>query len=277
MKISKVLNNNAVSTLDESNQEIILLGKGLGFQKKIGDDVDESNIEQVFKNHTEHQNQLEKLIKEIPYEILGYAEHIISDASKRLNKKLNEYIYVTLTDHLNYAIERAKDGIHIKNTLMWEIQKYYKDEYQIGLDATQFINEKEGLALPDDEAGFIALHIVNAEMEDMDSNQSLEMTTMIKDILNIVRYTFDIEYNKESIAYDRFVRHVKFFVQRGINNQLENQGDPEFFHDFNEKYPREYSVAMKIKKYMESKTNIPILEEELMYLTLHILIITRNK
>lgn len=273
MKILKILNNNAVSTLNENNEEIIILGKGIGFKKTIGDEIDDTLIDKTFRSLSDKQTQFEKLVSEIPYQVLDYADTIISRASEKLDKRLNDNIYITLSDHLNYAIERYKEGIHIKNTLMWEIQRYYKDEYLVGVDAIQYINEHANIHLPEDEVGFIALHIVNAEM---DSNQSLTLPVMIKDIVNIVRYSYNIEFDESSLEYDRFVRHVKFFVERSLNNKLQKTDDPAFFHDFNKTYPKEYGVALKIKKYIENKTDVDILEEELMYLTLHIMIITRN-
>ncbi len=94
-------------------------------------------------------------------------------------------------------------------------------EYQIGLEAVDYIYHQENIKLCDDEVGFIALHIVNAEMEDSDSNKSSEITVMVKDILNIVRYSCNVEYDEESLTYDRFVRHIKFFAQRAVTNQLE--------------------------------------------------------
>lgn len=277
MKVFKILNNNAVGSYDENNQEIILLGKGIGFQKKVGEFIDKKSVEQIYVLPTNKREQYVRLVNEIPYEILTHADTIISKATKRLGRKLNDNIYITLSDHLNYALERAKEGLHIRNTLLWEIQRYYKVEYQIGLEAVDYIYHQENIKLSEDEAGFIALHIVNAEMEDTDSNKSSEITVMVKDILNIVRYSCNVEYDEDSLTYDRFVRHIKFFVQRAVSNQLEGQGDPSFYHDFNEKYPEEYNVSRKIKKFVESKTNITILEEELMYLTLHILLITRRK
>ena len=44
MIINKVINNNVLSTHDENNREIVLMGKGIGFQKKVGDEVAEDKI-----------------------------------------------------------------------------------------------------------------------------------------------------------------------------------------------------------------------------------------
>ncbi len=277
MKITRILNNNAVGSLDKDGKEIIVLSKGIGFKKKKDDDIEEDYIEKIFHSPSEKKSQFEELVEGIPYEQVRYADEIIEYASKKLNKNLNEYIYITLTDHINYAIERVKQGINFKNTLLWEIQRYYKEEYEVGLYAIDFINKEEEIELPIDEAGFIALHIVNAEMDDNDISKVSKVPGMIKDILNIVRYTFKIEFNEESLTYDRFVRHIKFFVERGTNNDYFQEEDHLIFKDFLDNYPQEFECSKNIKKHVENKTHTVIPEEELLYLTLHIVRVTRSK
>nr|1L1C_A Chain A, Transcription antiterminator licT [Bacillus subtilis]1L1C_B Chain B, Transcription antiterminator licT [Bacillus subtilis] len=48
MKIAKVINNNVISVVNEQGKELVVMGRGLAFQKKSGDDVDEARIEKVF-------------------------------------------------------------------------------------------------------------------------------------------------------------------------------------------------------------------------------------
>ncbi len=165
MKIVKVINNNVVSSVDDRNREIIVLGKGIGFQKTSGDDIQKDRIEKVFQLSTGASSQFEKLVEEIPYEYIKYTDEIVKEAVQVLGRNLNRNIYITLTDHLHFAIERYRKNIFFQNALLWEIKKFYSIEYTIGLHAVSMIKEKEGIELSVDEAAFIALHIVNAEMD----------------------------------------------------------------------------------------------------------------
>ena len=178
MKILKIMNNNAVASKDDTDREIIVLGKGIGFKKHINDEIDETSIEKIFRLPDASKGQFEKLVEEIPYEYVKYSDEVIQYASNVLGRKLNKNIYITLTDHLNFAIERQKQGVHFKNALLWEIKKFYQEEYKIGLKAIELIKNEENIELPIDEAGFIALHIVNAAM-DGKMCDSLNMPTMI--------------------------------------------------------------------------------------------------
>lgn len=130
MKISKILNNNAVVVMDK-NQEKIAIGSGVGFNKRKNDLVQTDKIEKLFT--LKENEKLQQLLLRIPEEHFILAEEIIDYAESRLNTKLNEHVRVGLTDHLSFAIEREKEGIYLKNKLLQEIKVLYKDEFEIGL------------------------------------------------------------------------------------------------------------------------------------------------
>lgn len=270
MNITKVINNNVVSSKDENENEVLIMGKGLGFQKKAGDEVDNEKIEKVFTLSDEVKGPLEQVLREIPYEHVHMANRIIHEGKKMLAKELNKNIYVTLTDHLSYAIERAAKGQVFENALLWEIKKYYPQEFACGKFAINYVKEKTGIELTEDEAGFVALHFLNAEM-DSNLQDTMNMPEMIKDILNVVKYTMMLEYDEESLSYERFVTHLKFFIQRAVAHQYYDTGDEaQIFKNFVNDCPEEYACALKIKTYMESQVEYEVSEEELFYLTLHI-------
>lgn len=269
MKILKVINNNVVSSLDHKKREIIVLGKGIGFQKSSGDDIQEDKIEKIFQLSTAMNSQFEKLVEEIPYRYIKYTDEIVKEATEVLDKKLNRNIYITLTDHLHFAIERYHKNILFQNALLWEIKKFYNKEYTIGLHAISMIKEKENIELSADEAAFIALHIVNAEM-DGDMTQTANAPEMLKDMLNIVKYTFHVTFDEDSLSYERFVTHLKFFIQRAIDRSYYPAEDNDLYELYKEKFPKAYICAKKIRKYMEEKTDHPVTDEEILYLTVHI-------
>lgn len=276
MKITKVLNNNVISSFDNQGKEIIIMGKGIGFQKRTGDIVEEGKVEKYFTMPNETVSQFQKLVQEMPYEQVKVADEIISYAKKQLHTKLNKNIYITLTDHLNFAIERQQNGITFHNSLIWEIKKFYREEYEIGKRAIEIIKERLGVELTNDEAGFFALHIVNAEMNGK-MGQAMAAPEMIKDVLNIVKYSFQIELDEESLSYERFITHLKFFIQRAVRKEFYQTDDMDIYASIIEKFPEAYRCANQIKSYMEQKLDYEVTEEEVAYLTIHITrIIRRN-
>lgn len=274
MVIARIINNNVISSTDERGREVVVMGKGIGFQKKPGDEVASEKIEKVFFLPVESASQFEMLLKDMPYEHMQLAEEIIHYATEELGKKLNKNIYITLTDHLNYAIERKKQGVELQNAFLWEIQKFYQKEYQIGLHALSIVKERIGVELSVDEAGFLALHVVNAEM-DADLKQSVTMPGAIKDILNIIKYTMGKEIDENSLSYERLVTHLKFFLQRVIKQEAYPNKDDDMCKTIREHCQEEYGCAVKIQEYIRAKFGYDTSEEELMYLTVHINRVTR--
>ncbi len=211
MKIKKVLNNNAVIAINDKCEEVVITGLGLAFKKKPGDDLDQDRIERIFRMESkEISRKLRDLIREIPIEYVETTDEIIKCAKKHLNINLNENIHITLTDHISFAVERIRNHINVTNPMVWEIKRFYMDEYTIGLKALGIIEERLGIRLPQDEAASIAMHIVNAELNE-EMPRVMNMIKIIQDSLNIIKYHFGVELEEDSLHYQRLVTHLKFF------------------------------------------------------------------
>ena len=285
MVIQKVINNNVISAYDVNQQEIVIMGKGIGFKAHTGELIDESKIEKVFRIENEKlSRQFQELLENIPLEHMQLTSDIISYAIKNLNVQLNQNIYITLTDHINFAIQRQSQGIQLKNALLWETKRFYHQEYLMGKYAVDLLNEKLGTEFTEDEAGFIALHFVNAEYNTTINDTfemtnmiqkilelvRLEMTNMIQKILELVRLEMGIEFDEESLHYERFITHLKFLVQRLYRHELLKDEEIEFARMMENKYPKEYECSKHIAEYIEKEYGSGIASEEIMFLAIHI-------
>lgn len=270
MKIDKVINNNIVSSFDENGTEIVVMGRGLGFKKKPGQTIDESMIEKVFrmgdKAETDH---LKSLLAQMPLEHIQISDEIITYAKVKLGKELNKNIYITLTDHINFAIERSSKGYPYKNALLWEIKKFYHQEYEIGQYGVELIKQRLGCELSEDEAGSIALHIVNAEFN-TSMTHAQDITRLIQEIIKIVKYHYTMIVNEETIHYERFVTHMKFFAQRLLEGKMLKSTDQTFLDMIREQYKQDYECTLKIKEYVQKEFHAVVTEEEQVYLTVHL-------
>ena len=270
MNIQKIINNNVISAVDEKNQEVVVMGRGIGFKAHAGDEIDETRVEKIFRIENETiSRQFQEILENIPLEHMQLTAEIISKAKDVLSVKLNQSIYVTLTDHINFAIQRQKEGVRLKNALLWEIKEFYRSEYQIGQYAIGLLNEKLQIDFTDDEAGFIALHIVNAEYN-TSVNQTFAMTNMIQELLRFIQNEMGREYNESSIHYERYLTHLKFLARRVCDHDLLPDDDMEFAALIEQKYPDAYECSRKAADYIEQNCNEKISEEEIMYLAIHI-------
>lgn len=269
-EVLKIVNNNIVCSTDESGQEIILRGLGIGFKKRVGDIIEKDQIEKIYKiDNIKTRNKLEALLADIPIDYVKTSTEIIEYAKSKLKRKLNENIYLTLTDHISFAIERMKKNQCYKNALLMEIKRFYPDEYAIGVDALGIIQEKLSVKLPIDEAGFIALHIVNAELGTRMSDM-MHITELIHEVLDIIRGFYKIELNEDSLYYDRLVTHLKFFGQRLFNNAESRKEDKIFQDMVKNQYPKDYACANCIREYIQENYHKQIGEEEMVFLTVHL-------
>ena len=270
MLIEKIINNNIVSAVDSKGREVVVMGRGLGFGMKPGRQIQENKIEKVFRIKSQTlAEQFKDLLADMPLEHVKVSSDIITYAKENLKLKLNQSIYVTLTDHINFAITRYQQGIKPQNALLWEIKRFYSREYELGMYAVKTIEEKLRIRLPEDEAGFIALHFVNAEY-DTTINDTFAMTNMIQGILELVKQEMGIEFDEESLHYERFVTHLKFLAQRLYRHELLKDEEIEFAKLMENKYPGEYECSKHIAEYIEKEYGGQISGEEIMFLAIHI-------
>lgn len=270
MTVEKVINNNIVSAYDETGREVVVMGRGIGFGVRAGAVINKSKIEKVFRIKSQSvAEQFKELLANMPLEHAQISNDIISYAKSTLKLKLNQSIYVTLTDHINFAIERYQKGINLENALLWEIKRFYTQEYELGKYAVDLIRERLHVSLPEDEAGFIALHFVNAEYG-TDIRDALHFPNQMKDILDIVTRELGIRLDEGSLHYERFITHVKFLLQRVYRKELLPDEESELAEMMKKKYPREYACSEKIADYIEESVGCRLSAEEIMYLSIHI-------
>jgi beta-glucoside operon transcriptional antiterminator len=271
MLIHKIFNNNVVLILDEKGNEKIVTGCGIAYKKKCGDEVDSNMVEKVFVlSDPEASNKFQEMLKYIPSEFIELGEDVIKFAAKELKKDLNEYIYISLIDHLYTAVKRHKEGIDVRNAILWDIKRFYKTEYAIGLKVLDMIEKRFAVKLPEDEAGFIAIHIVNSAMSETNKDMN-KVTELISEIINIVKYNFNIVLDEDSVIFYRFVTHLKFFAERIFEGgvHLDDHGD-DLLNTIRQKYVNAYECAQKIGGFINGKYKYEISNDEIMYLTIHI-------
>lgn len=269
MIIKQIFNNNVILAVDSSKNEVVALGCGIAFKKKVGDAINDNKVEKTFiLKQKETTEKFKILLEDIPVEHVSLSYDIIEYAKNMLDVELNDYIYVTLTDHISYALKLDSEVIHRSNVLIWEIKKFYPKEYKIGLKALELIEDETGQTLPEDEAGSIALHLVNAQInKSLDNkNEVGKLTVMVQDILNIVKYTYNTQLDENPLNYERFVTHLRFFFKRLSKKEVVESEDGFLLEQVKIKYSQAYGCMLKVEKYL----GVELTDSEKLYLTLHI-------
>lgn len=227
-------------------------------------------VDKIFYlQNSDIQGHFSSLIDEVPYSILSVTENFIDQAVDQLKQKLNASLHVSLVDHVYHAIKRFKARQMITNSLIYEIENLYPQEFALAKQFLRMVAEEEGVQLPIDEAGFIAMHLINAEMNE-EMGTTISIMKEVYTILNIIKYSVDIEYDERSLNFYRLLMHLKFFVQRVMKGTMLKNNDAELYMMVRRKYPDAYQTAAKIADYMSNTFNIELPSEEVLYLMIHL-------
>ena len=271
MIVKKILNNNLVLALDQNEREHIIIGKGIGFTNTVGKELRSTNIEKIFVLKSKENTRLYlEMLKNNSSKNIQIITDVIEEINKKMNEKLDEKIYITLSDHLIFAIERYKNNIILQNKMLWEIKNFYPTEYKIAKEALLKLNEYLNIDLPDEEAGNIAFHIVNAQTEKLNMENTISSIKILKDIFNIIQIFYKKQINSESVNYLRFVTHFQFFIQRILDGKMLDSKDTFLYEQVVLGYPEAFKCSMRIKDYIQKTLNAEITKEEILYITVHI-------
>lgn len=272
MRIEKVLNNNVVISLDASGKDVIVMGSGIAFQKKRGDIIDQKKIERIFtQNDSDLASKIQSALKDIPIEYLEFTEQMIHYAQNELDTKFNDNLYLSLMDHIYFTIKRYHENMLIQNRLLFETKLMYPEEFRVGNEIVQKMNKMFKVDLPEDEAAFIALHFVNANLG-TDNPSSKTQDEIVQDMLTIIKNYFKLSINSDTLQYVRLVTHLKFFAQRITQKKMQatSGGDVQLFSVVKERYSISYECVQRISQYLQIEYGYNISDEEKLYLTIHI-------
>lgn len=274
MRIQRVINNNVISAMDEYGSEIVVMEKGIGFQKKPGQEIPETGTEKIFRLESpDILERFKELLANMPLVCIQVSDEIISHARKALAPQLSQSVYLTLTDHIDFALTRFREGMLFENGLYEEIKRFYPEEFQVGRHALDLIEEKTGVRLPEDEAASIAFHLVNAEFG-MKMKDAQMMTEMIRRLMEMVAAACPVQ--EDSLYTDRLVTNLKFILIRLLLHAPAKMSCDGAFNRFICGHcVQEYELAGKMKDYIESVSGCEMTEDELVYLTIQLRYATR--
>ncbi|WP_377888259.1 glucose PTS transporter transcription antiterminator GlcT [Alkalihalobacillus sp. R86527] len=268
-KIKKVLNNNVVIAFTEQNEEVVLTGKGIGFNQKHGEKLDETKVDKFFvlANETE-QEQYKLLLTDVPEDFIGVMNDAISLIEDKLGADLDEHIHVSLTDHLSFAIKRLRQGLDVKYPFLVETQTMYPKEYTVAESVIQLLKNKLNMELPDGEIGFVALHIHSAI-----TNRSLSTlnrySALINLLVSVIEESLSLRISRTGIDYLRLVRHLRHAIDRS-EQDLPVEAHERLEKVLKEEYPLCYNLAWKLIKIMQRELATTFPEAEAVYLTMHL-------
>lgn len=271
MKINQIFNHNVVLSDNKLGEEVIVMGRGIAFQRKKKDEIPEELIDKVFVLANEDEGkQLKSMIEKLDSDEFELAKNIILFAEEQLAREFSDVIYITFADHLHYAIERCREGIDLPNPLLFEIKRFYTEEFRVALEALKIIEKDYDLNFSEGEAGFIALHFANSIATFEGMSITMESTEIVRDILSIISKYFGKLFDEYSLSYTRMVTHIQYFVQRILTGESYEEKDEFLYELIQSKYPKAFQCGLRINDYLEKTRQLTVQESEMIYLVIHI-------
>ena len=265
--IQKVLNNNALLVLREDEKtESILLGKGIGFGKKAGDDLqDDVNMKEYRLAGKEDRKDIVGTENGIEPVYLEAAGRIIEEAESVFDE-INPDILLALADHIAFAARREQQNMYAPNPFIPDIKVLFGKEYAVAIKSREIIKEYAGYEISDDEAGFIALHI-HSGLSHQQVSETLKTTQMVNQAMQMIVKESNKEVAETSLAYTRLLSHLYYIIVRA------KQGG-KVGVDLNcymeEKYPLAMNTAQSVYDFLVEKAELQLDSLEKGFLAVHI-------
>ena len=248
-------------------REAIVLGKGIGFQKRPGDPVEERRIEKVYYVQDEMQTKFLQMLQDVEPSVMRSAEQILAMAEDA-GFSMSNQATISLIDHIGFAIERQKKGIQLPNLLLNETQLLYQKEYDLGRRSLKIIEDCCGITLPEDEAGYIALHLVTISV---DRNAAYFSLKFIKGALDIVRETYRIDLQQNSLDTMRLTTHLKFLAQRIFRHEdWKDDSMEDMYRYLLEQNPKNQECLDRLNDYISKTFHYTLNQQEKFYLLIHL-------
>ncbi|OBZ12118.1 PtsGHI operon antiterminator [Bacillus sp. FJAT-27264] len=274
--VAKVLNNNVIIAEHPQYAEVVVIGKGIGFNRKVRDHINLSSVEKMFiLRSREEQEQYKQLVPQVDERLIEVVQEIVLHIMHSSRQPLNEHIHIALTDHISFAIRRHEQDIAIHNPFLYETKEIYPEEYSMAEYAVDRINEAMGVTLPADEVGFVALHIVSA-ISNRHISEVKEHSQLIGDLVNLVENILEYHIPRESLDYSRLVTHLRFVLERLRRGEAVMETS-SLDGLMKREYPEMYSLSWKLTKVIEQRMRIPVYPAEVSYLTIHLQRLAQKK
>ena len=268
MRAIKRINHNAAICEDGSGRQLIALGRGIGF----GDFPHEVSLKDVTRTFYGIDAKYLAFIDEVDPEVLEFAAQLASVVTQQVSYELSPNLPITLADHIQFAIKRAREHLVVSMPLAFDVEQSHLVEYRLAEMALRGIKRTFNVRMPKDEAAGIALSIVNAAVGPSSSATVAgeRSERLLKQITGIVEQGLGIKVDTSSFAYARFATHVRYLLDRVAKGEPIDTDNSGLYDVMVAQYPQAAACAGEINQEIENVYGTALTAEEQVYLILHV-------
>ncbi|MCI8939331.1 MAG: PRD domain-containing protein [Dorea sp.] len=266
-RISKVLNHNTVIAVSvEDNQEYLIMGKGIGFGRKVAERIEAQSDASVYSlKETTKRGSARELAASISPEYLEIANIVLKEAEKEF-ESIDQNILFPMADHIEYAVKRIRNHESISNPLTDDIRLLFHGEYKVACCIVPVLKSRMGIDIDEDEVGYIALHVHTAIVKE-ELSQAMQMAQAVRDCVSYVEQILGKKLNIMSLSYNRLMNHIRYMVARGLKGE-EIKLNMNDYMEF--KFPKEFDMARTVCDELGKNLRCTFTEAEIGYLAMHL-------
>lgn len=258
---------------DDTSTEYLIMGKGVGFGKKISERVEISENEAVYSlQKSTERGEAKKLATSIGPVYLEIANEILDEAERVFNT-IDRSILFPLADHIEYAVKRIKNKEQISNPLTDDIRILFYKEFKVADVIRPIIQKRLGVEMNLDEVGYVALHIHSA-IQDANVSQAMQMARAVRECVTLVEQNAGKQIDVLSLSYNRLMNHVRNMVARVMNNEELKLNMNDYMGI---KFPHAFETAKYICGQIEQLLKCKLNDAEIGYLAMHIERVTSDE
>ena len=266
-RVKKALNNNTVIAIgDRDHREYLLIGKGVGFGKKVSQRIEapeECAIYSLYE-HTERGSAME-LVKGIDPIFLEIAEQVLKE-SERVFGKIDWSILFPMADHIAFAVKRIRAREQISNPLTGDIRALFHMEYHVAECIRPILAERLDVQIDEHEVGYIALHIHSA-IENENVALSMQIAGSVRECIRLVEEKTGKAIDVNSLSYNRLMNHVRYMAARAAKGEKLKLDMNDYI---SEQFPDAFRLASVVCGHLEKYLKKQMDEVESGYLAMHI-------
>lgn len=270
MVILRVFNNNVVLARDEIGREAVLTGRGLGFRRRAGQEVDASLVARRYIP-ADNAESVAEVIAGIPLERLALIERVFRRAARELGAGVPSSTIVAVVDHVNQAMERVRRGLVMDYPLRAEAAHLHPEELRLAEAMVEELNAAQEVQLPAGEAVALALHLFTAAVGARSAQEATRQSRLIAQVMELLSGAYGDSFDAGSVDAARFAVHLRYFLVRARTAvQIQDSTASLVTRALRAGNPGAYRVALRIRDLLELRLGTSVTADETAYLALHV-------
>lgn len=272
MIVVKNINNNVSLCADSQGKEVVVFGKGVGFTRPC-QELPLSKIERTFYDVNE---QYLALLNDIPSEVIDFTAQQIVEVQNSLPYETSSSLVLTLADHLAFAMERVKKGVYVPMPSLYEMEIAYPLEVKVGKRVVAALERTFQIKMPSGEVQGVAMHFINTRNGSTTPKAKADATLehRYEEILELttqmIEKAMEMKVRRDTFNYARFAMHLKYLLKRLLEQKHIDSSNLLLYETIKDEYQDVAACVEKISGCYEKDLNMPLNEEEKLYLIMHI-------